>query len=344
MPKRDFEGQAANRLGAAYINPADAYRDVPILKRPVWNHEIAAYFYLGGISAGSAAVGSLAELVNSERYKKLARTAHYVSFATFLPCPALLIDDLGVPSRFHHMLRVFKPSSPMNLGAWAFAIHGAGATITVARMLVADAGAWRATPLPLRAVAGLVRLMPERLLAGLGLPSSLILAGYTGVLLGTTSIPVWHRSPLLGALFTASAFSAGTAAVSLADSFRGGSAEGHAALGKLALASGTTELALIAGYIATSGQAAKPYSEGATRALMVGATGATVAATLLDVLGTRSKRRKRSWSTLASIATLLGGALLRWAVVRAGRASASDREGTLEAMKPRESVPGWGSS
>src|SRR5215210_3713550 len=95
----------SNRFGAAHVNPADAYRDVPILKQPVWNHEIAAYFYLGGISAGAAIVGSLAELFNSERYKTLARTAHYVSFATFLPCPALLIDDLGVPSRFHHMLR-----------------------------------------------------------------------------------------------------------------------------------------------------------------------------------------------------------------------------------------------
>jgi formate-dependent nitrite reductase membrane component NrfD len=330
-------------LGAAHINPADAYRDVPILKRPVWNHEVAAYFYLGGISAGSAVIGSLAELVNGKRYKKLARTAHYVSFATFLPCPALLIDDLGVPSRFHHMLRVFKPSSPMNLGAWAFAIHGVGATMTVARMLVADAEAWRTAPLPLRVIAGSLRLIPERLLAGLGIPSSLILAGYTGVLLGTTSIPVWHTSPLLGSLFTASAFSAGTAAVSLADNIRWGSEDEHSELGKVALASDATELALLAGYVITSGQAAKPYREGKTGALMAGALGATVASTLLEALSTRSKRYKRSLSTLASIAALTGGALLRWAVVRAGRASASDREGTLEAMKPRERVPGWGS-
>jgi hypothetical protein len=41
--------------------------------------------------------------------------------AAFLPCPGLLIADLGRPDRFLYMLRVFKPSSPMNLGSWTLA-------------------------------------------------------------------------------------------------------------------------------------------------------------------------------------------------------------------------------
>ncbi len=333
MSERE-RGASRNPLGAAHLNPADAYRDVPILKRPVWNHEVAAYFYLGGISAGAALVGSLAEVFNSERHKKLARTAHYVSFATFLPCPILLIDDLGVPTRFHHMLRIFKPASPMNLGAWAFAVHGAGATLTVGRMLAAEG------KLPF--IGFLYKLLPEQLLVGLGIPSSLVLAGYTGVLLGTTSIPVWNASPLLGALFTASAFSTGIAATNLASNFRGAGEDEQAALGKLEMASGITELALLGGYIITSGAAAKPYREGQTGALMAGAASAMVAATLLEAIGTQSKHHKRLWGALASISALAGGAFLRWAVVRAGKASASDREATLEAMKSRESVPGWG--
>ncbi|HVF98825.1 MAG TPA: NrfD/PsrC family molybdoenzyme membrane anchor subunit, partial [Chloroflexia bacterium] len=157
--------------GAAHTNPREAYRDVPILKQPTWNHEVAAYFFFGGISAGSALIGSIAEVVGGERHKKLARTAHYVSFAALLPCPPLLIDDLGTPSRFHHMLRIFKPSSPMNLGSWALVAHGAGATITVMKMLSEE----HKVPL----VSGLLKLLPERLLAGLGIPSSLALAGYT---------------------------------------------------------------------------------------------------------------------------------------------------------------------
>src|SRR5438552_11721200 len=98
--------------GAAHIHSRDAYRDVPILKRPTWNNEVAAYFFFGGVSAGAALIGSLAEVFGGDRRKDLARTAHYVSFATLVLCPPLLIADLGMPGRFHHMLRIFKPSSP----------------------------------------------------------------------------------------------------------------------------------------------------------------------------------------------------------------------------------------
>jgi formate-dependent nitrite reductase membrane component NrfD len=322
-----------NPLGAAVLDPRDAYRDVPILKKPVWNHEIAAYFFLGGVSAGSAIIGSLAEVFGGERYKKLAHAAHYVSFATFLPCPPLLIDDLGMPSRFLHMLRVFKPSSPMNLGAWTFAVHGAGATLTVMRMLAAD------DKLPI--FGGIMRLLPERLLAGLGLPSSLLLAGYSGVLLGTTSVPVWHESQLLGGLFTASAFSTGASAVNLLKALID-EESGHDVLAPVSLVSGAAELAFLAGYFATSGQAAKPYTEGLPGKLMAGAVAATLISAALRgaSLGTRNRGRTLL-GALSSITTLAGGALLRWAVVKAGRSSAADREGTLHAMRPRESVPGW---
>src|SRR5688572_6618501 len=198
--------------GTAHSDPGEAYRGVPILKKPVWKNEVAAYFFLGGLSAGSAVLGSVLDLVGGRSHRKLAHAAHYVSFAAFLPCPALLIDDLGVPSKFYHMLRIFKPSSPMNLGSWAFAVHGAGATAMVVRMLAADG--------KVPAVSKLVVMIPEQVLAGLGIPSSLLLAGYTGVLLGTTSIPIWYTSRLLGALFTASSFSTGAAALATVEAVR----------------------------------------------------------------------------------------------------------------------------
>lgn len=77
-------------LGAAHLRARDAYRDVPILKKPTWNNEVAAYFFLGGISAGAAMIGSIADIVGGERNRRLARTAHFVSFATLLPCPSTL--------------------------------------------------------------------------------------------------------------------------------------------------------------------------------------------------------------------------------------------------------------
>jgi formate-dependent nitrite reductase membrane component NrfD len=323
------------RFGAAHLDPRDAYRDVPILKLPTWNHEVAAYFFFGGVSAGAAMVGSIADMVGGKRHERLARTAHYVSFATLLPCPPLLIDDLGMPARFHHMMRIVKPSSPMNVGSWALLLHGAGATVTVGRMLAEEG------KLPL--VGWLARLIPERLLVGLGLPSSFVLAGYTGVLLGTTSIPVWYKSPLLGALFMSSAFSSGVAATNLLGEItRSETEEEELELAEIGLASGLVEAALLAGYVATTGPAAKPLLSGGPGKLLAGAAACVLAATALEALSAGSGRKRGTTTMLASVLSLAGAAMLRWAVVRAGRASAADREGTLDAMQPREGNPGWG--
>jgi formate-dependent nitrite reductase membrane component NrfD len=188
----------------------------------------------------------------------------------------------------------------------------------------------------------LFRLLPERLLAALGIPSSFALAGYTGVLLGTTSIPVWYTSPLLGALFMASSMSTGAAAIHLASNFAGRADTGDEhALTLIGAVSGLTEMALLGGYVATSGQAAKPLVRGETGALLAGVTAALTVATALDVVQLGSRRQNKGLSTLAGMATLAAGAMLRWAIVRAGRASADDREGTLGAMKPRKGSPGW---
>ena len=322
--------------GAAHLRARDAYKDVPILKAPTWRNEVAAYFFFGGLSAGAALIGSLAEVFGGERRKALARTAHYVSFAALLPCPPLLIDDLGMPSRFHHMLRIVKPSSPMNLGSWALLLHGAGATATVMRMLAAE------DKLPVPFVGALLRLLPERLMAGLGIPSSFVLAGYTGVLLGTTSIPVWYTSPMLGGLFMSSSLASGAAATSLACGWSGReSHEEHQALAALGVTLGAAELGLLGGYMATSGDAAKHLTTGPEGALMLGAAAMMATALLLDIAVLVTGKKNKAASTLAGVAALAGGAMLRWAVVRAGRVSSQDREGTLEAMKPRRGSPGW---
>ncbi|GAC1432243.1 MAG: polysulfide reductase NrfD [Chloroflexota bacterium] len=321
--------------GAAHARTRDAYRDVPILQAPTWGHEVAAYFFFGGISAGSAVIGSLAALVPGRDLRVLARTAHYVSLAALLPCPPLLIDDLGRPERFHHMLRIFKPSSPMNLRAWALTAHGGMATLTVGRMLAAEG--------KVPAIGPLVKLMPEQALAAAALPSALALGGYTGVLLGTTSVPVWYTSPLLGALFMASSLSTGAAAVTLAlaatDRETGRT---HAALATAELVMGLTELSVLGGYVATSGSAARPLQQGRNGVLMGMAVGCLALATVVQAADHAASKRRRVLSLVSAGATIVGGACLRWAVVQAGRASALDREGTLQAMSPGRDAPGWG--
>lgn len=323
------------RRGAARAR--DAYKAVPILQRPTWDNDIAAYFFLGGISSGASVLGALLDIAGGPGRRGLARTARLVSLAALLPCPALLIDDLGRPSRFHHMLRIFKPSSPMNLGSWTLTGHGAFAALLAARSL-AETGR-----LPF--VGRLLGVGPERIIAAAGLPTALALGGYTGVLLGTTSIPVWSTSPLLGALFMASALSTGTAATALAAVLASDDQPGDdALLAPFNVALGGAELALLGGYLATSGRAAEPLLRGREGLMLLGAAAASAAAVVLDVIGMRRPKHGRPASALASGAVLVGGACLRWAIVRAGHLSAADREGTLAATKPSREAPGWGLS
>lgn len=318
--------------GAAHVRTRDAYRDVPILVKPPWGHDISLYFFSGGISCGAFVLGSLADLVGGPRRQGLARTAHYVAFVAMAPCPVLLIHDLGRRSRFYHMLRIFKPSSPMNLGAWALGLHGAFAAATAMRALSEE--------VELPVVGPLLRLLPRRVLAAAGIPSALTLGGYTGVLLGTSSVPLWFTSPLLGGLFMASSLSTGAAVTTLAATLRGG--EEDEGLARLDLILSATEVAALAGYLTTSGKAVKPLLNGVTGLIMAGAVAGIAGAPVLEVIGLRATGRKSGLALAASAMTIASGLLLRYGVVFAGHKSALDRKGTLEATKPSRRAPGWG--
>lgn len=308
-------------FGAAHEDPADAYAGVPILQEPKWGDEAAAYFFFGGISSGAALLGALAD-ISGARWRPLARTAHGVSFAAAIPCAPLLIVELGRPSRFHHMMRIFKPSSPMNLGAWTLLAHSGVAALQVAQALTGRT------------------VLPPCLLAAAGIPPAMTLGGYSGVLLGTTSVPLWSTSPMLGGLFMASAIASGTAAVALAPGPTGqDDATAQAALGTISIAAGASELALAGGFLATSGPAAKPLLKGGEGKLFLGAAIATTTALALEIAG--SKSSNHTLRALAATATLAGGAMLRWAVVRAGHTSALDRDANLESMRVTADNPGW---
>lgn len=319
-------------FGAAHRDPGDAYAGVPILQRPAWRNEVAVYFYLGGISSGAFILGALADL-SGPRWRSLAETGYVVSFAAMIPCVPLLIHDLGRPSRFHHMLRIFKPSSPMNLGTWTLVAHSGIVTLRTAAIL--------ADRLPV--LGALAQPLPERLLGAAGLVPAVTLGGYTGVLIGTTSVPVWSRSPMLGGLFMASGVVTGAAAVSLTSILaKRDTAAERAALGTIAMVAGLTELGLIGGYLTTTGNLAAPLLRGMEGKLLAGAVGASGAALIAELAGARAHARHRFLGAVASVATLAGGAMLRWAVIRAGHRSALDRDANLEAMRATERNPGWG--
>ncbi|WP_393101215.1 NrfD/PsrC family molybdoenzyme membrane anchor subunit [Streptomyces sp. LN325] len=117
-----------------------SYYGRPVLKPPVWEWKIPAYLLTGGLSAGAALLAAGADLTARPRLRRAGRVG---GFAALLVSMYLLVADLGRPARFHHMMRVAKPSSPMSVGTWILIAYGPGSALAAtAEMLPA---AWRAT-------------------------------------------------------------------------------------------------------------------------------------------------------------------------------------------------------
>jgi formate-dependent nitrite reductase membrane component NrfD len=316
----------------------ESYYDLPMLKRPTWRWQIAWYFFLEGVSSGAFLTACLAELFGGERMKPAVRAARRVAFLSFLPCPPLLIDDLGDPSRFHHMLRVFKPSSPMNLGTWALTAYSLPLTLLAAKQAAADL---RLPEWPPKLIGNLA---PSRSLDVIGIPLSLTMMGYPGALLSMTSTPLWSKSRLLGALFASNALGNGVAATRLALALSDGrESEASRRLEKIEIVSRVGEALMLAGYLATTGGAAKPLTTGPQRwRFWLGAVGAGLVAPAL-IQAFKPKRRKRGpgATLLGSALALAGGIALKWAVVHAGRDSADDWRIARETTRPSRNAPGW---
>src|ERR1051326_8493067 len=161
------------RLSAAMANVS--YYGLPVLKAPPWKWEIPAYFFVGGAAGAAAVIGAAASFWRNN--PRLARDAQRLAALGGTLSPALLISDLGVPSRFLNMLRVFKVQSPMSLGSWTLMCFSSSA-----------AAAAFLNQFPFRDGAARVLASASQTVSAF---SGLVLSSYTGVLLGATAIPVW---------------------------------------------------------------------------------------------------------------------------------------------------------
>jgi formate-dependent nitrite reductase membrane component NrfD len=312
-----------------------SYYDISMLQKPVWTPEVGIYFFLGGLSSGAYTLARLGERLGGPQYRNLTRTGTAVALATALPCAPLLIKDLGDPKRFHHMLRVFKPHSPMNLGSWVLSAYTAVIALASGREYVRA----RQQDKPLNGAAKAADTAIAAV-SDVGVPLGLLLAGYTGVLLSTTSVPIWGRNPWLGALFSAGAVSSGASAVHMALAGTAEGTEGPAgnALKKVETAAHLAEAATLVGYIASAGEFAKPLTHGPEAKRFWGGAVITglAAPTLLGVLPLPPPARK--WLGLvASLTALFGVFALRMTIVEAGRPSADDPEAARRASRKKES-------
>jgi formate-dependent nitrite reductase membrane component NrfD len=274
----------------------------PMMKPAVWTWEVPLYFWTGGIAAGSGFVALACDLSGDHRS---AATARKVSLAALAPSPLLLISDLGRPERFYNMLRVFKPRSPMSMGAWCLTLYGN----LIAGAVAAD------------------RLDRRREARALGLAAAVAggyLGSYTGVLLASTAVPVWARSRLfLGPIFVATATATGAAASRLA-LVATGMPEGHPtrlALGRVETGAIAAELILSEVNERRLGVLADALEQGAAGRLFKTAKWAVRVGLALRLLRGRLGPHSHH---VASGLYLGAGLAFRYAWVAAGRSSAMD--------------------
>lgn len=172
-------------------SPMPGYYGLPLLKPPVWTWEVPAYIFVGGTAGAAAFIGFAARVSRAD--DRLIRNANRIAALGAILSTPLLISDLGRPERFLNMLRVFKPQSPMSVGAWLLAVFGGATTATIVTR-----GALRDVSSAIAAITGLG------------------MATYTGVLLGATSVPAWSQNARrLPAQFGASSLASAAGALEL---------------------------------------------------------------------------------------------------------------------------------
>jgi formate-dependent nitrite reductase membrane component NrfD len=311
-----------------------SYFDYPVLKEPFWNWEITWYFFFGGLAAGCYVIASIAALFGSHEDRATARTGYYLSLLALLPCPALLIKDLGRPERFLNMLRMFKVKSPMSMGVWGLLGFSVFSGTTALLQAARDGllGAWWG--------ARWLARLPQKLLAVPGVFFALFLGGYTGVLLAATSVPLWSRSKLLGGVFLSSAVSTSSALISLVlRIFRAPASTLHK-LERMEWAALLVEMAGLLAFLRGSGRAARPLvgtnpgEKGQTFWGVVAGSGLLIPWLLQSANLARKSKKKRASGLLISLLVLVGGYFLRKTIIEAGHTSSKDARTTLWNAKP----------
>lgn len=280
------------------------YYGLPLIKPAPWSWEIPAYFFVGGVAGASAIIANAAKWTRHD--PRLVTDARWLAAIGGAISPILLAADLGRPMRFLNMLRVFKPQSPMSVGSWALAAFSSSAA--AAALLGARDGRSSSKPILVHSA--------DTAAAATGM----VLATYTGVLIGATAIPVWNES--VGTLpihFGMSGLAAATSILELL----GHTAPALNAAGLLASASETVIGAKIE---LSKRRALEPLKQGKSgwMARIGGLLSGPLPLVLRLLAGKSQATRSVRLRQVAAASTIAGSLITRKAWLSAGRVSCED--------------------
>lgn len=297
-----------------------SYYGRPVVKPAPWEHEVAAYLFLGGVAGGSGLLAAGAQLTGRNTLRRNTRLSGLV--AVMLGAVAL-VKDLGRPERFVNMMRTIKLTSPMSLGSWILSAFSVG--IGVAAVSEIDRMTGERIPLgPLRSVLRAVE-GPAGLEAALFAPP---LAVYTAVLLADTATPTWNAAhEELPFVFVSSAsLAASGLAMITTPVAEAGPARKLAVLGVLGDLAATKLMERRMDPVV-----AEPLHHGDAGRMLRWSERLVIA----GGLGTLFGGRHRGIAALSGLGLMAASALTRFGVFEAGKESARDPRYTIEPQKRR---------
>ncbi len=285
----------------------ESYYGRQIIKTPTWKTpDVPLYLFLGGLAGGSAVLAEGAALTGNRTLERMSRAvaASGAGIGT-----VFLVHDLGRPMRFLNMLRVFKVTSPLSVGSFILAPF---ATLSSAAMASQVTG----------------RLPRLGRLAGVGAAAfGPPLAAYTAALFANTAVPAWHEAHReLPFVFVGSGASAAGGMAMLLIPAAANPPARH-----FAIAGAAVELAAAELLKRRLGMLAEPYERGRSGMLMKTASRMTAGASVLSVVG----RRSRTMSAVCGATYVAAAMLTRFGVFEAGLASARDPKYTVVPQRAR---------
>ena len=292
-----------------------------------WGLFVVIYFFVAGIAGGAYFTSAIIDLFGSNEDRKIANIGYKITFPMVIIGVICLIADLGSPMRFLHMMGTLKYLSPMSMGSWALLAFGLFSLLANI-LIMAEEPKYKGTAVE-TAAKTISALFSREILAGIGAPIGIFLAAYTGVLLGTTNLPLWGESRLLGALFFISGVSTSIAVMWLIiERQKIAAPSTFEKLKKVDNIAIILELVILIFFLVALGSAS-PESNKAVVHLLTGSYGVLfwlgvvviglLAPLAIQIRETLGKAGEAKMNLLIAIMILFGGFLLRFVIVYAGQ-------------------------